>query len=91
VDVLDGNAIAGDLFGVFGRDVTTMTGSCEGCGKPSMVGELVVYLRAPGKVARCPHCGAVVMVLIQIAEATHLHMEPFHLHESPGQPPASPS
>lgn len=88
VDALDGNAIAGDLFELFGRDATTMTGSCEHCGEPSMVGELLVYMRAPGKVVRCPRCGAVVMVLVEIAEAIRLSIEHFHLHDSPGRPPA---
>jgi len=89
VEVLDGNAIAGDLFDLFGRDLTTATGSCEHCGRRSMVGELVVYARAPGRVVRCPHCGAVVMVLVQIAQAMHLTMEHFDL--PPGRlsgPPA---
>lgn len=85
VEALDGNAIAGDLFDLFGHDVTTLKGSCEGCGQASMVAELVVYARAPGKVVRCPHCGAVVMVLVQIAESISLTMEHFHLSEAPAR------
>ena len=88
VDALDGNAIAGDLYELFGRDVTTMVGSCEHCGRSAMVGELMVYARAPGKVVRCPHCGAVVMVLVEIAAATRLSMVDFHLLEPSGPPPA---
>jgi len=91
VDVLDGNAIAGDLFDLFGRDVTTASGSCEQCGRRSMVGELVVYARAPGRVVRCPHCGSVVMVIVQTAEATHLTMEHFHGLELPGRPSGPPA
>ena len=30
-----------------------------------MVGEFRVYLRAPGEVARCRHCGRVVMVFVE--------------------------
>ncbi len=91
VEALDGNAIAGDLFELFGRDVTAMTGSCGHCGKPSMVGELVVYARAPGKVVRCHFCGAVVMVLVEVAEAARLSMVHFDLFEASGQPPGAPN
>ena len=30
--VLDGNAIAGDLFVSFGRDMTVVVGRCRNCG-----------------------------------------------------------
>jgi hypothetical protein len=30
------------------------------------IGELHVYMRAPGAVARCPMCGKVVMVIVEI-------------------------
>jgi len=91
MEALDGNAIAGDLLDLFGYDLTCVSGTCEHCGRASMVGELVVYARAPGNVARCPHCGAVVMVLVQIAEATHLTMERYRLSEAPAGPPGTPA
>ena len=62
---LDGNAIAGTLIVVFGTEVTTETGTCADCGMRSLVGEFDVYLRAPGTVVRCRHCGGAVMVLVE--------------------------
>ena len=31
----------------------------------TLVGEFDVYLRAPGTVVRCRHCGGAVMVLVE--------------------------
>ena len=44
---LDGNAIAGELFEIFGEEMTAATGSCAGCGSTRPLGELAVYLQAP--------------------------------------------
>ena len=63
---LDGNAIAGTLLAVFGTEMTTATGACGHCGTRSLVGEFNVYLRAPGTVVRCRHCGGAVMVLVEV-------------------------
>ena len=89
--MLDGNAIAGELYELLGCEVTTLTGLCSGCGQPSMVGELLVYMRAPGAVVRCPHCGAVAMVLVGISGETRLTMAHFHLPEVPGAPAGLPA
>jgi hypothetical protein len=67
---LDGNAIAGQLTDVFGREMTTAMGTCGTCGASGQVGAFVVYLRAPGTVARCPACSAVLMVLVAIRGVT---------------------
>jgi Family of unknown function (DUF6510) len=66
--VLDGNAIGGDLFAVFGREMTVVVGRCLNCGTASAVAELCVYHRAPGTVVRCPSCHTVVMVLVTIGD-----------------------
>jgi uncharacterized protein DUF6510 len=66
MDALDGNAIAGLLVEVFGRDLTTAIGTCATCGARAPVAELVVYVRAPGTVARCRSCGSVLMVLTTV-------------------------
>ncbi len=60
---LDGNAIGGLLFDVFGGEMTTATGTCGSCHARVTVAEFVVYLRAPGTVARCRSCGSVLMVV----------------------------
>ncbi|HEY2166172.1 MAG TPA: DUF6510 family protein [Jatrophihabitantaceae bacterium] len=66
MDRLDGNAIAGTLFTIFDREMTTATGTCASCGTKSQLAELKVYLPAPGVVARCGHCDNVVMVIVEI-------------------------
>jgi hypothetical protein len=66
MEALDGNAIAGQLFELFGSEMTTATGVCATCGATGQVGELRVYLRAPGTVVRCPTCTSVLMVLVDV-------------------------
>jgi Family of unknown function (DUF6510) len=63
---LDGNAIAGELFDVFGEEMTTATAICAGCGSGRPLGELAVYLQAPGVVARCSSCESLMMVIVEI-------------------------
>jgi uncharacterized protein DUF6510 len=63
---LDGNAIAGQLVDIFGEDMTTASGTCSICGSTRPLGELAVYLQAPGVVARCSSCDNVMMVIVQI-------------------------
>ena len=66
MDRLDGNAIAGTLFTIFDREMTTATGICASCGAKSQLAELKVYLGGPGVVVRCGHCDNVVMVIVEI-------------------------
>jgi len=74
VEALDGNAIAGELYTAFGKEMTTASGRCTHCGARSEVAELVVYSRAPGAVARCPSCGSVVMVLVAVRDESRVHL-----------------
>lgn len=67
---LDGNAIAGDLLELFGVDLTAARSVCQACGTESFVAETVVYMRGPGRVARCRACGEVHMVLVTIRGIT---------------------
>jgi hypothetical protein len=67
---LDGNAIAGLLRDAFGMEMTTATGTCGSCGASGEVARLLVYMRGPGAVARCPACASVLMVLVTIRERT---------------------
>jgi hypothetical protein len=64
MDALDGNAIAGELFAAFDREMTTVVGTCTNCGAASAIAELRVYVSGPGTVARCPGCTSVAMVLV---------------------------
>jgi hypothetical protein len=78
---LDGNAIAGQLFEHFGTEMTAARGTCAYCGASSCVAELRVYLRAPGAVARCPSCGSVVFVVVEIRAGTRVDLTGFRLIE----------
>ena len=66
MDALDGNAIAGALFEHFGHEMTMAEVRCMHCQHTSLMAELRVYLKAPGAVARCPTCGDVVMVIVDV-------------------------
>lgn len=65
MEALDGNAIGGLMLEVFGVEMTTATGTCDHCGAVTEMAELVVYLQAPGTVARCRTCGSVLMVVVR--------------------------
>lgn len=80
-DPADGNAIAGDLRTSLGVEVTTATGRCEHCGTVSVLGELVVYLRAPSPVARCPECGNVVLVVHRFRDPPQIHWAGYEIIE----------
>jgi hypothetical protein len=66
MDAIDGNAIGGLLQSVFGVEMTSATSACAHCGATREVAELVVYLRAPGTVARCRSCGGILMVIVDV-------------------------
>jgi Family of unknown function (DUF6510) len=68
MEALDGNAIAGLLQEVFGAEMTNAVGMCGTCGAAGPVAECVVYLRAPGTVARCRNCGSVIMVFVKVRD-----------------------
>jgi hypothetical protein len=65
MEALDGNAIGGLLLEVFGAEMTSATGTCGHCGAVAQVAELVVYLEAPGTVARCRTCESVLLVIVE--------------------------
>jgi hypothetical protein len=71
---LDGNAMAGDLAEVFGVDLTSATSVCAACGASAFVAEAVVYMRGPGRVARCRSCNNVHIVLTTIHGTTCVDM-----------------
>ena len=73
MDALDGNAIAGALFEHFGHEMTMAEVRCMRQ-HPSLMAELLVYLKAPGAVARCPTCGEVMMVIADIRGTEHFDM-----------------
>jgi hypothetical protein len=68
MEPLDGNAIAGQLYDVFGAEITMAMGVCGNCGARAHMAELEVYLRAPGTVGRCRRCKAVLVVVVTVRE-----------------------
>ena len=62
--MVDGNAIAGLLRDIFGREMTTATGTCASCGASEPVGGVHVF-RSAGAVLRCPRCGHVLAKIVQ--------------------------
>lgn len=65
--VLDGNAAAGILHTVYGAEMTTAVGTCDGCGTAGQVAAVRLY-RTAGLVLRCPHCDAVLMKIVTAGE-----------------------
>ncbi len=61
---LDGNAIGGVLWDIFGAEMTLAATVCGGCGAGRPVAELHVYVRAAGTVVRCPACQGVLMRIV---------------------------
>jgi len=87
VEPLDGNSIAGKLFDLFGREMTTATGACGHCAAVALIAELRVYAQAPGAVVRCRRCGEVVFVVVEIRGETRINLDHFEL-EWPTEPPS---
>jgi Family of unknown function (DUF6510) len=66
MEALDGNAIGGLLYDVFGAEMTAKTRTCVHCGATMHVAELIVYMPAPGAVGRCRACEEVVLVIVDV-------------------------
>lgn len=61
---LDGNAAAGALRAVFGREMTLAEAVCDACGAQDDIGGVVAYMRAPGIVLRCRSCGNALLRIV---------------------------
>jgi uncharacterized protein DUF6510 len=71
---LDGNAAAGILQQVFAAEVTTASGTCDGCGRVDALGAVVVYSSGPGLVLRCRGCDSVLVKVATDGERTWVDM-----------------
>jgi len=71
---LDGNAAAGALSEVFAVDVTAAIGQCDGCGQTGVFAEARLYVDAPGLVARCSGCDAVLLRVVTTPNDTFLDL-----------------
>jgi hypothetical protein len=70
--VLDGNAVAGELRMIFGREMTTDDLECASCGQVHAFGTLLAFTQAPGIVLRCPGCEAVVLRVVETPRAIYV-------------------
>jgi len=64
-DYMDGNMLGGSLGELFSMDVTSATVTCVSCGASWAIAQTRVYPHAPGMVARCPDCAAVLLRLVR--------------------------
>jgi hypothetical protein len=71
---LDGNVLGGTLGEVFAVDITTTVAQCASCGTREVMGQAMVYLNAPGLIARCASCGEVVLRVTQSGGRTWLDL-----------------
>ena len=77
---VDGNVLAGALQTVFAVDVTVARGRCAGCGHTGPLAEARVYPSA-GLVARCSHCEAVLLRVVEAPDRTYLDLHGLALLE----------
>ena len=70
--MLDGNAVAGLLQGIFGAEMTTNPAECANCGNVSEMGGLLAFTRAPGAVLRCPACEEVMVTIVETPNGIYL-------------------
>jgi hypothetical protein len=72
---LDGNALGGLLFDIFGREMTPVVASCAACGSDHPFGALIAFTRAPGDVLCCTSCGAVLLVAVRVPGGVRVTFE----------------
>ena len=59
--MLDGNALAGVLHGLFDVEMTVAPVECATCGRRGELGSLWAFAESPGYVLRCPGCQNIVL------------------------------
>ena len=64
-NVLDGNAVAGQLREIFALEMTASVCKCHGCGNVARLAEARAYTRAPGVILRCERCAAVLLRIVR--------------------------
>jgi len=67
---LDGNALGGALLDMLGPEGTAAVGTCGACGARGELALLVVYVRCPGIVGRCPACDEVLVSVVEGPDRT---------------------
>jgi hypothetical protein len=69
---LDGNAVAGLLYQIFGTEMTAEPCRCAHCGSEGEVATLRAYTHAPGIVLRCSVCRQIVLRVVQTPRGVFL-------------------
>ena len=62
---MDGNVLGGELGELFTMDVTAAVVQCASCEATGAIAQMMVYADAPGMIARCPVCDAVMLRLVR--------------------------
>lgn len=63
--VVDGNAVAGMLWDVFGADVTAVIGVCGSCGARARLAQAVVELDDVAAIVRCRACTHTLFTVLR--------------------------
>ena len=66
MEALDGNAIGGALYDIFGVEMTMAITICLSCGGRLLLAEQAVYSRGPGIVVRCRTCESILLVWVNV-------------------------
>ena len=72
--VVDGNAVAGMLWDVFGADVTVLVGVCGSCGAAARLAEAVVELDDVAAIVRCRGCTHTLFTVLRREDGVRLVM-----------------
>jgi Family of unknown function (DUF6510) len=80
---VDGNTLGGTLRTLFAVELTDAVGQCANCGRRRVLAEARVYSRAPGLVARCVTCEAVLLRLVPGPQHTWIDMRGLSVIEIP--------
>jgi hypothetical protein len=70
--MVDGNAVAGQLQRIFGRDMTMAVARCAGCAADAEMGALMAFTRGPGVVLRCAACHTAIARIVETPAAIYL-------------------
>jgi uncharacterized protein DUF6510 len=70
---LDGNAIAGLLGEMFGREMTMVDRGCATCGRHNPVGAHRLF-KGAGMVLRCPACGDLALRITVVEDRHVVHL-----------------
>lgn len=70
--MVDGNAVAGQLEQIFGRDMTMAIARCAECARDAALGALRAFTRGPGTVLRCPACQNAIARIVETPSALYL-------------------